>query len=146
MTADYISQEFYKIPFLPLPTRLIMGVQSRVFFVGIGLGSRVTLGGASSQGDVVMIPLVCGASSNVGLGGSNKALGIGLGTAGVWSFLRNRQFCNVILPDLSILIQYGGGNNSACYVPLIVVRILYGNCITLLERIQFMCCVIVSLY
>ena len=65
----------------------------------------MTLGEARSLVDVIIL-LVCGASSNVGLGGSDKALGIGVGIAGAWSFLRNRRFRNVILPDPSILIQY----------------------------------------
>ena len=58
------------------------------------------------------MPIVC-STGVLGLRGfgfgvdvSGAALGMGCGVVGVSSFLRNRRFLRVILPDLSTLTQY----------------------------------------
>ena len=54
----------------------------------------------------------------IGLGGSGKALGMGSGIVGASSFLRNLKFCDVILPESSLVVRESF-NDFACCVPLL---------------------------
>ena len=64
--------------------------------------------------DVILVPIVC-STGVLGLKGTGfrfgvevlgAVLGMGGGVVGISSFLRNRQFLKVILPDPSTLTRY----------------------------------------